>query len=584
MSAKQAELERLRDELCRSQKVTVGRELSNPLAVEKADNIQLPTVSLKQPSPAAEQSATQPIEEKSQRRTLLHMLEDIVMERNKIEQAHREWLTALDAVNNPMFLHDQQFRILRCNKAYQQCAGMPFQEIIGQPYYAVFPKSGAPFPYCLGSMEKAEKTEVVAVGNVIYHSSAFAIHDEQGIYLYSVHLLEDITERSQAKTSLEHANRALSTLTAVNSNLVHASNEGELLQAICDAIVQQHGYRMAWVGYIQHDDAKSIKVMARAGHDDGYLDAAQISWAENEHGMSPSGRAIRCGITQLCQDIANDPLFQPWHEAAIKRGYAGSISLALKNENGEVFGILTIYAEEAQAFTADEISLLEEMADNLAFGVHTIHIRHERDLALVKNQEQLVQLQDSLKDTMQAIARIVEMRDPYTAGHQVRVAELAAAIATKMGLPDEQVHAIQLTGTVHDLGKIQIPAEILSKPGKITDLEFGLIKIHAQAGYDILKDIHFPWPIAQMVLQHHERMDGSGYPQGLKGNQIILGARILSVADVVEAMSSHRPYRVALGVETALAEIIAQRGNHFDPQVVDACLALFREQHYSFKS
>jgi HD-GYP domain-containing protein (c-di-GMP phosphodiesterase class II) len=511
------------------------------------------------------------------------MLEDIVVERNKIEQAHREWLTALDAVNNPMFLHDQQFRILRCNKAYQQCAGMPFQEIIGQPYYAVFPKSGAPFPYCLGSMEKAEKTEVT-VGNAIYHSSAFAIHDEEGIYLYSVHLLEDITERSRAKTSLEHANRALSTLTAVNSNLVHASNEGELLQAICDAIVQQHGYRMAWVGYIQHDDAKSIKVMARAGHDDGYLDAAQISWAENERGMSPSGRAVRCGITQLCQDIANDPLFQPWREAAIKRGYAGNISLALKNENGEVFGILTMYAEEAQAFTADEISLLEEMADNLAFGVHTIHIRHERDLALVKIQEQLVQLQDSLKDTMQAIARIVEMRDPYTAGHQVRVAELAGAIATQMGLPDEQVHAIQLTGTVHDLGKIQIPAEILSKPGKITDLEYGLIKIHAQAGYDILKDIHFPWPIAQMVLQHHERMDGSGYPQGLKGNQIILGARILSVADVVEAMSSHRPYRVGLGVGTALAEISAQRGSHFDPRVVDACLALFREQHYSIKS
>ena len=184
---------------------------------------------------------------------------------------------------------------------------------------------------------------------------------------------------------------------------------------------------------------------------------------------------------------------------------------------------------------------------------------------------------------MRAIASIVEMRDPYTAGHQARVADLAAAIARQMELPDEQVHGIHLAGTVHDLGKINIPAEILSKPGKITEIEHSLIKIHPQAGYDILKDINFPWPIAQMVLQHHERLDGSGYPQELRGEAILLGARILSVADVVEAMSSHRPYRAGLGVDVALEEITKQRGIHFDANVVDACLALFREQGYSFK-
>ena len=198
--------------------------------------------------------------------------------------------------------------------------------------------------------------------------------------------------------------------------------------------------------------------------------------------------------------------------------------------------------------------------------------------------EQLAQLQESMEDTVRTIATIVEMRDPYTAGHQVRVADLARAIAAQMGLSEEEVHAIHIAGIVHDLGKIQIPAEILSKPGKINDLELSLIKTHAEAGYEILKDIHFPWPVAQMVLQHHERLDGSGYPQGLNGDQIIIGARILGVADVVEAMSSHRPYRAGLGIETALAEISAQRGSQFDPQIVDACLALFREQHYSFKN
>jgi len=181
---------------------------------------------------------------------------------------------------------------------------------------------------------------------------------------------------------------------------------------------------------------------------------------------------------------------------------------------------------------------------------------------------------------MRAIAGIVEMRDPYTAGHQQRVAQLAAAIAAEMGLPEEQAHAIHLAGIVHDLGKIQVPAEILSKPGKLSEIEFSLIKIHPQAGYDILKGIDFPWPIADMVLQHHERMDGSGYPQGLKGDAILLEARILSVADVVEAISAHRPYRPGLGIDIALDEIASNRSKYYDPQVADACICLFRERGY----
>jgi PAS domain S-box-containing protein len=395
-------------------------------------------------------------------------------------------------------------------------------------------------------------------------------------------MLSVIEDQKQTEVEKEHANRALATLGAVNRTLVRAASEGELLQSICQAIVQQRGYRLAWVGYVQHDENKSIKIMARAGHDEGYLDTMQLTWAETGHGMGPSGRAIRSGATQINQDIANDPLCLRERNEVCHCGYAASIALPLLNGDNAVFGILTVYSDEVNAFTADEIALLEEMAGDMAFGVRTLHIRRDRDIALTKNQEQLVQLQDSLEDTVRAIATIVEMRDPYTAGHQVRVADLAMAIARQMGLPDEQVHAIHLAGTVHDLGKINIPAEILSKPGKITDIEFSLIKIHPQAGYDILKGIDFPWPIAQMVLQHHERLDGSGYPQGLKGEAILLEARILSVADVVEAMSSHRPYRAGLGIEVALEEITKQRGIHFDTNVVDACLALFREQGYSF--
>jgi HD-GYP domain-containing protein (c-di-GMP phosphodiesterase class II) len=202
-----------------------------------------------------------------------------------------------------------------------------------------------------------------------------------------------------------------------------------------------------------------------------------------------------------------------------------------------------------------------------------------RSKALQVEQEQ--RLQKSLLQTVEVIASIVELRDPYTAGHQARVAELARMIALQMGLSTEEIQVIHLAGLMHDLGKISIPAEMLSKPAKLNEIEYSLIKMHPQAAYDILKRVDFSWPIAQMVLQHHERMDGTGYPQGLKGEQILLGARILAVADVVEAMSSHRPYRPGLGVDVALDEIIRLRGKHFDPQAVDACVALFREQGYA---
>ena len=190
---------------------------------------------------------------------------------------------------------------------------------------------------------------------------------------------------------------------------------------------------------------------------------------------------------------------------------------------------------------------------------------------------------ESLEKSIRAMSDTVEARDPYTAGHQRRVADLAAAIAHEMGMTEERIHGIRLAGSIHDLGKIQIPAEILAKPRKLTAVEYSLIKEHPEAGYNILKDIQYPWPIAEMVRQHHEKLDGSGYPHGLKNDQILLDARILTVADVVEAMASHRPYRPALGIDSALGEIEQGRGNAYDPSVVDACLRIFREGRFSLE-
>ena len=190
------------------------------------------------------------------------------------------------------------------------------------------------------------------------------------------------------------------------------------------------------------------------------------------------------------------------------------------------------------------------------------------------------QLERTLYQTISAMATVIEIRDPYTAGHQRRAADLAGAIAREMGLDDDRIRALTLAAMTYEIGKIQIPAEILSKPGRLDEAEYGLIKVHPQAGFEILREIAFPWPIARIVQQHHERLDGSGYPLGLKGDEILIEARIIAVADVVEAMLSHRPYRPALGLDAALAEITHQKGVLYEPAVVDACVRLFRELGY----
>ncbi len=201
----------------------------------------------------------------------------------------------------------------------------------------------------------------------------------------------------------------------------------------------------------------------------------------------------------------------------------------------------------------------------------------------VELRASLNKLERTLEGTIRAFASAIEKRDPYTAGHQRRVAQLARALAWEMGFDGHRVEGIYMSGLVHDVGKLSVPVELLSKPGELTPTEFEIIKAHPQVGYEILKDIEFPWPVAKIVLQHHERLDGSGYPLGLKDGEILLEARVIGVADVVEAMASHRPYRPALGVEAALEEIQRGRGAVYDPQVVDACVKLFVEKGFQFE-
>lgn len=389
------------------------------------------------------------------------------------------------------------------------------------------------------------------------------------------------TKFKKSEKELSKTKRAFRTLSKCSRMIVHAANETDLLRNVCKIIVRLGGYRLAWVGYAEHDEIKSVRPVAQAGYEKGYLEKINVTWADTEQGRGPTGTAIRTGKPAIAKNIPTDPSFAPWRSEALKRGYASSIALPLKTRD-KTLGALNIYADEPDAFDVDEVNLLIDMADNLAYGIMALRMRRRGEQAQEELKKSHERLKRALKEAIHALASAAEKRDPYIAGHQERVTRLACSIAREMGLSESKIEGLNVAGLVHDIGKIQIPAEILSKPTKLSEFEIAIIQSHPQVGYDILKGVEFPWPVADIVLQHHERMLGDGYPAGLDGENIILEARILGVADVIEAMSSHRPYRPALGIGQALQEIRQNRGILYDPVVVDICLELFLEKGFRF--
>jgi HD-GYP domain-containing protein (c-di-GMP phosphodiesterase class II) len=273
--------------------------------------------------------------------------------------------------------------------------------------------------------------------------------------------------------------------------------------------------------------------------------------------------------------IVNDPVSYP-DRVGIPEGHpplTSFLGVPLKDQN-KVIGMIAM-ANCGSGYTADHQQDMEALS--VAF-VEAIR----RKQGEVELQRTLKSLRKAVGATIQVMVSAVEVRDPYTAGHQIRSADLARNIAKEMGLPQEKIDGIRMAGSIHDIGKLSIPAEILSKPTRLTEIEFSLIKEHSRSGYEILKDVESPWPLAEIVYQHHERMDGSGYPRNLKGDDILMEARIMAVADVVESMASHRPYRAGLGIDAALEEISKNRDILYDPKVSDACLRLFQEKGYRF--
>ena len=375
------------------------------------------------------------------------------------------------------------------------------------------------------------------------------------------------TKRLYKKSSKDREIRRLNTLkdaiSKINHLLLHVKKESALYQKVCDILIKTGEYNFIWIGLFDTQKNK-INCEAFAGKENG----------NSEQIENPVVMATETDKILIVNDIAADPFFKPWRSEALYRDYRAMAAVPLIC-NKKIIGSLNVYSEIKNSFKNRETKFLKEVANDIAIGIKSI--RYEKEL-----EKNYFNTKRALYETIDSIALISERRDSYTAGHQKRVAALTRAIAKEMKLDTNMTEGIYLISILHDIGKMFIPLSILSKPASLSKAEIMLIQSHCKEGYDILKNIEFPWPIAKTILQHHERINGSGYPYRLKDKDILLEAKILAVADTIEAMSSHRPYRPAIGLNKALEEIAKNKGILYDSLTVDVCIDLFKNKKFKF--
>jgi PAS domain S-box-containing protein len=350
----------------------------------------------------------------------------------------------------------------------------------------------------------------------------------------TLNFLSDITDRKQAEEALKESENKYRVIAENMTDAITIMDMNLRFTFVSPSIMRLRGFTVEEVMEQPFEQAmtpESLQISARVFEEEMKLEAS---------GTADPDRVRIIELEEYRKDMST-----VWVEVSLSY---------LRDADGRPIGILSLTRDITERKKADE------------------------DLRAT-----LASLRKAYGTTIQVMVSAVESRDPYTAGHQVRSANLARCIATEMGLSQDKIEAIRMAGPIHDIGKLSIPAEILSKPTKLTNIEFSLIKEHAQTGYEMLKDVESPWPLAEIVYQHHERMDGSGYPRNLKGDDILMEARIMAISDVVESMASHRPYRPALGLNAALEEIEKNKGTLYDANAADACLRLFRDKGFQLE-
>ncbi len=441
----------------------------------------------------------------------------------------------MDNIPDFIYFKDEKNRFVRVNKASAEDRGIIPEDFIGKTDFDIFTEEAA--KKCFADDDRVMKTGKPLINSIEkitylngmerwFSATKVPRYDEKGKIIGTIGITRDITERKQAEENVKNAKDELQIiLDSAPAIIFYKNTEGKIIRA---------NKALA--------DLLRLPVRDIIGKT-----AEELFPKEQAEKMRKDDREI------IISGKPKRDIIQP-HPTPDGLRFLISDKIPYRDKKGKITGVIVLAKD--------------------------ITVQRKSEQELQQTFQRLKKTMDAAIDTM---SRIIEAKDPYTAGHQHRVCQLTIRIAQEMKLPEDKIEGIRIASLIHDIGKIGLPSEILSKPTKLADIEFSLIKGHSQIGYDILKSIDFSYPVAQIVLQHHERLDGSGYPNNLRGNKIILEARILGVADVVEAMSSFRPYRPALGIDKALEEISKNKGILYDPEVVDACLKLFKEKEFKFE-
>jgi len=491
----------------------------------------------------------------------------------------------LDIAGVMIIILDKGGKVSLINKKGCEILGYSKDDIIGKDWFDNFlPEEIRPEikkvsrKIFSGEIEPAEYHENPVLTRsgkeriISWHNTV--LKDDDGKIIAILSSGNDITEKKKSREKLQHLNTILRTIRNVNQLIIEEKDKKKLIKSVCRSFTKDRGYHSAWIALI--DDKGKLTEAAESGVGKDFkvlmerINKGKFTacW---EKAMTSSGIIINKNPKKDCSDC---PLTESY-------GNRGAMTVRLSHDK-KTYGILSVSTPLEYIENKEDKDLFEEIAGDIAFALYSLGLEEKR----IKSEEEIKnsyqKLQKTLKGTIDTLASIVEIRDPYTAGHQKRVASLAISISKELDLDKDKIEAIGTAAIIHDIGKINIPASILARPGKISSLEYDMIKTHPQLGYEMVKRIEFPWPIAKIILHHHERLDGSGYPEGLKGKDIVLAAKIIAVADTVEAMSSHRPYRPALGIDKALEEIKKGSGKLYDRKVVEACVKIITKKGFKF--
>ncbi len=411
-------------------------------------------------------------------------------------------------------------------------------------------------------------------GRVLSRASDGTVEVMEGAY----HSIDGL---KQTQLGIERTNRALRILVEAYNAVASGRSSAGALASLVERIAEADDCPVAWVGEVRNDPDKRIVPFAWAGPAAEFAQKAEFRWDDSRYGEGPSGTCVKTGEPSLVGDVDTSERATAWSEDLAKFGIRSGVSIPIEIADGRRY-VLHIAGSTRQQFSDDDNGTYEMIAQVLRLMIDSADVAVRFSQSEMARLEIAERLQKATSGVVFALATVVEKRDPYTAGHQHRVAELAVAVGRELSLSEDRLEGLRIGAWIHDIGKIGVPTEILSKPGRLDAAELALIQRHAQIGYDIVKSIDFGWPIEKIVYQHHERIDGSGYPQGLKGDQIALEARIVAVADVIESMGTDRPYRARIPWQTVIDEIARGRGTKYDGNVVDAAFKVLDTRAEAF--